>query len=61
MNLKAILSGAISGALGGLVVDVKIYFGRTNAEAPFDWGLALSRIVQGAIGGAVAAAGLGAV
>jgi len=56
-----ILQGAISGALGGLVVDINAYLAWAKARDGmiYDVRVALSRIVQGAVSGALAAAGLG--
>ena len=56
-----IIRGAISGALGGLVVDINAYLAWDKAQdgLSYNWKLAISRIVQGAIAGAAAAAGLG--
>lgn len=58
---NAILRGALSGALGGLIVDINAYLAWSKAQdgLAYNWTLALSRIVQGAIAGAAAAAGLG--
>ena len=55
-----LVAGAISGALGGLVVDINAYLAwQKYQETPFNWGLALSRIVQGAVAGVISALGLG--
>jgi hypothetical protein len=60
MDLKKLVAGAISGALGGLIVDINSYqaWAKAHDGSTFDWTVALSRVLQGAIVGAAAAGGL---
>ncbi len=63
MDWHKLLAGAVSGALGGLVVDVNAYlsWAKLHDGTSYDWSIAGARVLQGAIAGALAAAGVGAV
>jgi hypothetical protein len=55
--------GAVSGVLAAAVVDLHAFLGWKNVEefASYSWGTAALRWVQGAISGALAGAGFGAL
>jgi hypothetical protein len=61
VNWKKVAGGAIVGLVSALVVDLRAYRSRTDTSAPFDWGLAATRWIEGTITGALTAAGLGAL
>lgn len=54
MNIKAIIAGAVSGAIAAAVVDINAW---SKTPGVFDWVLAVKRWVAGAMSGALAAAG----
>lgn len=58
-----ILNGAISGALAAASVDINAFrqWKSFDDAAAYDWKKALFRWVQGAIVGALSAAGIGAI
>lgn len=58
MNYKIVIAGAVSGFVAALVVDVNAW---ARSKKPFDWGLAVKRWLAGAVSGAAASAGVGAV
>lgn len=58
MNIKMILGGAAAGFLAALAVDINAW---AKSEKPFDWGLAVKRWIAGAVTGAAAGAGAGAL
>lgn len=55
-----IVAGAISGILAAAVVDVHAFltWKRFQDVATYDWGTAVFRWVQGAVAGALTAAGM---
>lgn len=59
---NGIVKGAVSGVLAAAVVDVHAFqrFKNKQEFASYDWGTAGLRWFQGAITGALTAAGLGA-
>lgn len=60
MDIKAVIAGAVSGFVSALVIDISAWSKSTpkgEANAPFDWGLALKRWVAGAMTGGMAAMG----
>lgn len=59
MNIKLILLSAFGGALAAFKTDVDAY--KAHPDPKFDWKVAASRWLQGAIAGALAGAGFGAV
>ncbi len=64
MNLhNPLVAGAISGALAGAAVDIAAFraFKTIDEFAAYSWATAAFRTVRGAIFGAMAAAGLGAI
>lgn len=58
-----LIAGAISGALAGAAGDIAAFraFKTFDEFAAYSWGTAAFRVIQGAIFGAAAAAGLGAI
>lgn len=62
MDTKKLTAGAISGALAALAVDYRAYAAWKTAHdgTAYDWTVAFTRVLQGALTGAVAAAGVGA-
>lgn len=58
MDIRKLIAGAASGLLAAVVVDVQAW---SRSGGAFDWGLAFKRWVSGAVSGAVAAMGIGAV
>jgi hypothetical protein len=58
MNYKLIIGGAAAGFLAALAVDINAW---AKSDKPFDWGLAGKRWLAGAVTGAAAGAGAGAL
>lgn len=58
--ITPLLHGALHGAGGAMLVDYAAFrtFKRWNDLASYDWGVATLRWVQGALGGALVAAGI---
>jgi hypothetical protein len=58
-----IVRGALSGLLAAALVDIHSFrtFKNVDEFAAYDWRLAGFRWFQGAVAGAIAAAGLGAI
>ena len=58
-----LVAGALSGALAGAAVDISAFRSFKNFDefASYAWGVAAFRWVQGAVFGALAAAGLGII
>ena len=55
MNYRAIATGALSGFLSALLIDVNAW---SRSQSAFDWGLAAKRWIAGAATGALAALGV---
>lgn len=53
---KKLIAGAISGIIAAVLVDLDAY---KNSEGPYNWSVAVRRIVIGAVTGALGAVGLG--
>jgi hypothetical protein len=60
MNIKAVIAGAISGFVSAFLVDLDAWK-KAPANEAFDWALALKRWAAGALSGALAGAGFGAL
>lgn len=60
MDFKKLISGAVSGFVAAFLVDWNAFM-RSEPSAKFDWGLAFKRWVTGAVSGALAGLGMGAV
>ena len=62
MDVRQIVSGAVSGFLAAFLVDLNAWSHSTpkgKPNKPFDWGMAFKRWVSGAVSGALAALGVG--
>ena len=60
MNIKLVIAGAVSGFVTAFLTDLNAWSRSTpkgEANAPFDWSLAVKRWVAGAMAGGAAAAG----
>lgn len=63
MNWIAIGHGALTGAFGAAAADIHAFltWKKIQEAVTFDWGTAVLRWCQGAVAGAVTAAGYGAL
>jgi hypothetical protein len=59
--LKKSLSGAASGFVAAVIVDLNAFQNSPGLIKTFDWKLALTRWLSGSLSGALAGAGLGSI